>query len=232
MLFWGWGKRRKVFDLGNGYVLICVYSYFHISFILRFVTSKKWFIQEVSTQHAKELTAIQVRQLLGRKTPFIHDYGAFFGEGVKELDWHGANRQTSLNSQSIDEEHEESEQFDDEAEGETEPIARRDSSSEMPIVSFAKFLDKKFDDDWESPEQERPSTGNSIKKPSLKNTGSKNKLRYYIFLAVALFIVGVVFASKAKTPNSRDDLLGGVCILISFVILLICIVIWICNIKE
>lgn len=238
MLFFGWG-RRKVFDLGNGYVLICMYEYFHISFILRIVTSKKWFIQEVSTQHAKALTATQVRQLLGRRTPFIHDYGALFGNGVKELDWHGANRKTALNSQAIDEEHEESEQFDDEPEVETEPTARRDSSSELPIISLAKFIGKKFDEGWETSEsEEKPSkqlhqsTGSRTRKSSKNYSASKYKLRYYILLAVAVFIVGVVIASKAKSPNDSSDFVAGLLIIISAAILLVCIIIWVIRLIK
>jgi len=94
-MFYGWGRNKKIYDLGNGYALICVYKYFHIWFILRFVTSKEWFLQEISSQHTKAIKKRQVEQLLGRRVPFIHDYGAIFGNEVKELDWHGTDKQTS-----------------------------------------------------------------------------------------------------------------------------------------
>jgi len=73
-MLWGWGTKHKSWDLGNGYTLICAYKYFHIWFILRFITSKRWFLQGENRFEDKELTFEQVKKLVPQGMPKISAY--------------------------------------------------------------------------------------------------------------------------------------------------------------
>lgn len=74
MLFFGWGTKSKTWNLGNGYILLCVYNYFHIWYILRLVTSKRWFIQGANRLEDREISYEQVREILPYDTPKINAY--------------------------------------------------------------------------------------------------------------------------------------------------------------
>lgn len=73
-MFWGWGTKTKSWDLGNGYKLVCVYKYFHLYFIIRFVTSKKWYLQGENRSEDRQLTHEQVQELLPAGAPRINAY--------------------------------------------------------------------------------------------------------------------------------------------------------------
>lgn len=75
MLFWGWRRKTKRWDLGNGYQLVCAYKYFHLYFILRFITQKKWYLIGDSRSEDRELTKEEVGQLLPDGVPHISAYG-------------------------------------------------------------------------------------------------------------------------------------------------------------
>jgi len=75
MLF-GWGRRSKSWDLGNGYSLLCVYKYFHFYYIIRFITEKKWYLQGDRRSDDRYVTADQVRELLGGQLPQVSPYSA------------------------------------------------------------------------------------------------------------------------------------------------------------
>jgi len=73
-MFWGWGTKSKRWDMDNGYMLICQYRYFHIWFILRFITKKRWFIQGDKRSEDREITFEQVKQLMPNGVPRINAY--------------------------------------------------------------------------------------------------------------------------------------------------------------
>lgn len=73
-MFFGWGTKSKRWDLGNGNTLLCIYKYFHLYFVLRFVTSKRWFIQGEMRSNDRELTYEQVKQLLPGGAPKVSAY--------------------------------------------------------------------------------------------------------------------------------------------------------------
>jgi hypothetical protein len=75
MLFWGWRRKTRKWDLGNGYQLVCAYKYLHIYFILRFITQKKWYLIGDSRAEDRELTKEEVGQLLPDGMPHISAYG-------------------------------------------------------------------------------------------------------------------------------------------------------------
>lgn len=76
MLFFGWGTKTKKWNLGNGYQLLCVYKYFHIWFVIRFITEKRWYLLSNSRSEDREISAAQVAQLLPSGIPQVSAYGA------------------------------------------------------------------------------------------------------------------------------------------------------------
>jgi hypothetical protein len=74
MFFFGWGTKQKSWDLGNGYTLLCVYRYFHIWIVIRFITRKNWYIQGDRRSEDRELTYEQVKQLIPSGAPRISAY--------------------------------------------------------------------------------------------------------------------------------------------------------------
>jgi len=73
-MFFGWGTMHKSWHLGNGYTITCVYKYFHLWFVLRFVTEKKWYLQGDSRSEDRELTKEQVQKLIPTGLPKINAY--------------------------------------------------------------------------------------------------------------------------------------------------------------
>jgi hypothetical protein len=74
MLIWGWMTKRKAWSLADGNSLICVYKYFHLWFILRFITSRRWFVQGQDRANDRELTIEEVSALLNNEMPKISAY--------------------------------------------------------------------------------------------------------------------------------------------------------------
>jgi len=75
MLF-GWGRRTRIFNLGNGFQLVCVYRYFHLWYVIRFITSKEWYLQGESHYGTRQLTNSQLNELLHGQIPVVSAYGA------------------------------------------------------------------------------------------------------------------------------------------------------------
>ena len=73
-MLWGSGTKTRSWDMQNGYTLICVYRYFHIWFVIRFITGKRWFIQGDKRSEDKELTEQEVKDLLVGGAPRISAY--------------------------------------------------------------------------------------------------------------------------------------------------------------
>jgi hypothetical protein len=75
-LFWGSGSKSKSWELEDGNTLICVYRYFHIWFVIRFVTSKRWFIQADKRSEDSEATQEEVVKMFKGNVPKINAYSA------------------------------------------------------------------------------------------------------------------------------------------------------------
>lgn len=73
-MFWGWGTKSKSWNMGNGYTLTCQYKYFHIWFVLRFITKKRWFIQGDKRSEDREVTYQQLKKLMPDGVPRINAY--------------------------------------------------------------------------------------------------------------------------------------------------------------
>ena len=75
-LFWGSGTRSKYWDVGNGLFVVCVYRYAHILFVIRWITSKKWYLQGDRRSEDRELTADEVEQFINEYQPKISAYSS------------------------------------------------------------------------------------------------------------------------------------------------------------
>jgi hypothetical protein len=64
-LLWGWATKNKTWDLGNGYSLLCATRYFHLYYILRFTTSKRYFLMGDRRSEDRELSREDAANLLG-----------------------------------------------------------------------------------------------------------------------------------------------------------------------
>lgn len=196
-MLWGWGTKHKTWYLGNGYTLLCVYKYFHLYFLLRFVTSKKWYIQGHNTY--KQVSKQELEELFGGKLPIVN---AYFTTAIP------TQEVIAINHDMDEDVQDENEQFDDEVKTEAETTTSSDGSSELPIVSFVKFLGKKFGEGWETPLygeetplSKQPSHSNRIEKPRLKNAASKNYKTESNTRWIALVIVGlIVLVAVAHRP--------------------------------
>jgi hypothetical protein len=73
-MFFGWGTKRKQWNLSNGYFLICAYNYFHIMFILRVIIHKKWFIISSNRAEDKQLSKEDFKLLFPDKKPVVNAY--------------------------------------------------------------------------------------------------------------------------------------------------------------
>jgi hypothetical protein len=81
-MFWGWRTQTKTWDLGDGKHIVCVYRYFHIWFILRFITTKKWYLQGNIRSEDRRLTVDQVHDLAPNLNIRVSAYGST-GEKVQ-----------------------------------------------------------------------------------------------------------------------------------------------------
>ena len=63
-LAFGSGTKHKAWDLSSGYTLLCVYDYFHLFYLLRFVTEKEWYLQGDSRSEDRELSLEQLLEIL------------------------------------------------------------------------------------------------------------------------------------------------------------------------
>jgi hypothetical protein len=64
-MWFGWGTKHKYWDLEDGRSLLCVYKYTHLMFVIRFITSKRWFLQGERRSEDRELSADEVYKMLG-----------------------------------------------------------------------------------------------------------------------------------------------------------------------
>ena len=68
------GTKTKVWQLGNGYSLLCVYKYFHIWFLFRFTTSRRWYLYG-GAFNGRELSSDEVKNLIPEWTPWVNAFG-------------------------------------------------------------------------------------------------------------------------------------------------------------
>jgi len=74
MLFWGYGTKTKYWDVGNGYFVVCVFRYAHFMFVIRSITSKKWYVQGERRSEDRELTDAEIDQFYEEYDPKISAY--------------------------------------------------------------------------------------------------------------------------------------------------------------
>lgn len=74
--FWGSGTKRKYWDVGNGLYVVCVYRYAHFWFVLRWITSKKWYLQGDKRSEDRMLTAEEIEQFNYEYQPKVGAYSS------------------------------------------------------------------------------------------------------------------------------------------------------------
>ena len=76
MIFFGWGKKSKEWELSDGTSLLCAWSYFHI-FWLPVALRRKWYKVGKLRGDEERLTIEQVKALFGGKLPSIGIWNRF-----------------------------------------------------------------------------------------------------------------------------------------------------------
>lgn len=84
MIFWGWGRKNKTWNLGEGLYLMATWSYFDI-FFMPIAFDKKWHILSNNRDEDKIISYEEVKKLIPENTPtigYFYEYGLLIAAGI------------------------------------------------------------------------------------------------------------------------------------------------------